>query len=102
MTAHHSLGSLMKRVWSTPHMDPVRDWFIIIIIATLALASIIVWNAWAFDTVAGGGVIGSSSTTVPPIFSQTSLDAVRAVFANRAAEEAKYVSGVYNYADPSL
>ncbi|HUY05544.1 MAG TPA: hypothetical protein VMV62_02415 [Candidatus Paceibacterota bacterium] len=102
MNAHLPLGSLMKRMRSAPQVDPVRDWLIVIIIAAIALAGIIVWNAWAFDTVAGGGVIGSPAATTTPVFSQTSLDAVHAVFANRAAEEEKYLSGAYGYADPSL
>ena len=95
------LSSLMKRLRPAPQEDPARDWLIAIIIAMIALVGIIVWNAWAFDTVAGGGVIGSSATTAPPVFSQSSLDAIHTVFANRAAEEEKYVSGVYSYADPS-
>ena len=96
-----SFGSLMKRLRPAPQADPACDWLIAVIVAMIALAVIIVWNAWAFDTVAGGGVIGSPATTVPPVFSQSSLDAIHTVFMNRAAEEEKYVTGVYSYADPS-
>lgn len=63
--------------------------------------SIIIWNVWAFDTVANGGVIGTSATSTPTVFNSSSIDAVRAVFAKRAAEEAKYETGVYRFNDPS-
>lgn len=62
---------------------------------------IVVWNVWAFDTIANGGVIGTTATSTPPVFNHSSLDAIRAVFQMRAVEETKYVTGVYRYADPS-
>ena len=62
---------------------------------------IIVWNLWAFDTVANGGVIGASATTTTPVFNRASLDAIHDVFTSRAEEEAKYKDGIYSYSDPS-
>lgn len=82
-------------------LDPARDWLTLLSLAGIILAGSIVWNAWAFDTVANGGVIGTSATITPPVFSTSSLDAIHAVFEHRASEEAKYVSGAYRYADPS-
>ena len=82
-------------------IDPERDWIVLLILAFIALVIIIVWNAYAFDTVAGGGVIGKPATSSAPVFSQSSLDAIRTVFSDRAAEEAKYASDVYHYTDPS-
>ena len=61
----------------------------------------IVWNAWIFDTIAEGGVIGTPIGETPPIFSRSSLDRVRTVFEDRAAEEARYRTGAYRFADPS-
>jgi hypothetical protein len=81
--------------------DPTRDWFTLLVTSLILLASVIVWNVWMFDTVSAGGIIGEAATSTPPIFSQASLDAVHAVFADRAAEEAKYAKGIYRYADPS-
>ncbi|MDD2657154.1 MAG: hypothetical protein PHD04_00630 [Candidatus Pacebacteria bacterium] len=91
----------LKRTRARAHQDAVRDWLILVTISSIALAGIIVWNVWAFDTVASGRAIGSSAPKVAPIFDPVALEAVRKVFANRAAEEAKYISGVYRYADPS-
>jgi len=92
------LSSLKGRV---AHLDPARDWIVALILSVIALAGIIVWNAWAFDTIANGGVIGTPSTNVQPSFNQASLDAIHTIFDSRAAEEAKYVAGVYRFADPS-
>lgn len=102
MTNFNPRDFFMKHARKASHLDPTRDWIILLILSTIALASITVWNAWAFDTVAGGGTIGATATSTPPAFSQSSLDAIRTVFTSRAAEEEKYVSGVYRFADPSL
>ena len=83
-------------------IDPERDWIITLIISAILLISLVVWNVWAFDTVANGGVIGSPATNVKPVFNQASLDAIHTIFTNRADEEQKYVSGTYSFIDPSL
>lgn len=82
-------------------IDPERDWIMLLIVGCIAVIIIIVWNAYAFDTVVSGGVIGTPKTSVTPAFSQSSLEAIHAIFTDRAAEEAKYLSDVYHYADPS-
>jgi hypothetical protein len=92
---------LSNRMRSLSSADPDRDWIILLIIATITLTGIVVWNAYAFDTVANGGVIGPASTAPAPVFSQSSLDAIHTVFSNRAAEETKYLLDTYHYADPS-
>jgi len=95
------INSLFSRLRIAAHFDPMRDWLVLFTLFILAFMSIVVWNAWAFDTVAQGGVIGTSATSTPPAFNRSSLDAIHTVFAKRAAEEAKYATGVYRYADPS-
>ncbi|MFZ2167911.1 MAG: hypothetical protein WAV50_03535 [Minisyncoccia bacterium] len=97
-----SLTSFLNRLRVSSHLDPERDWLVLLIVGALALTGIVVWNAWAFDTVANGGTIGSPATSTAPIFSQSSLEAIHTVFDNRAVEEQKYVTGDYRYADPSL
>lgn len=69
--------------------------------SAITLAGIIVWNAWAFDIVARGGVIGVPAPKATPVLDRTSLDAIHTIFTNRAIEEEKYKTGVYRYADPS-
>lgn len=83
------------------YIDPERDWITILIMSAVLLSGIVVWNLFVFDTVASGGVIGSPPAAESPMFSQSSLDAIRTVFENRAAEEAKYITDEYHYADPS-
>lgn len=93
--------SFLKRLRAGELQDPVRDWLTVLTFSGIALAGIIVWNAWAFDTVASGGAIGASSLKSPPIFNHASLDAIHTIFTNRAIEEEKYKTGTYSYADPS-
>lgn len=95
------LSRYLERFRYGSRIDPSRDWLILLALAGIIFAAILAWNAWAFDTVAQGGVIGSPATSTPPIFDQSSLDAIHAVFKDRAAEDLKYVTGVYRYADPS-
>lgn len=102
MTMLNFIGSFLKRLRTGAHQDPVRDWLVVITFSIIALAGIIVWNVWTFDTVANGGVIGAPATGAQPIFSRSSLDAIHSIFVSRSAEEAKYVTGTYRYADPSL
>ncbi|MHB8660988.1 MAG: hypothetical protein ACYC75_03620 [Minisyncoccota bacterium] len=101
MKIFSSIGSFFKYVRGHAHRDPVRDWLMLLTISTIVLAGIIVWNAWAFNTVASGGVIGAPATAPSPVFSQSSLDAIQTIFASRAVEEQKYMTGAYRYADPS-
>lgn len=97
----HLIGVYFKRMRSTASFDPIRDWFILLTVSTLALIGIIIWNIWAFDTVAAGGTIGTPATKTPAIFNNSSLDTIRSIFDKRAAEEEKYVTGAYRFADPS-
>jgi len=101
MTISSLIGSLLKRLRYGAYLNPVRDWLILVIFSAIAFAGIVVWNVWAFDTVANGGVIGIAATSSPPLFNRSSLDTINTVFANRAAEEAKYETGIYSFADPS-
>lgn len=93
--------SFLKRLHAIELQDPMRDWLVLITLSTMILAGIVVWNAWAFDTVARGGVIGASSPKSLPIFDHSSLDVIHTIFTNRAIEEEKYKTGIYRYADPS-
>lgn len=93
--------SFLKRLRGGAQQDPVRDWLTMLTLSIVACTGIIVWNIWAFDTVARGGSIGSAVIHAPPIFSRSSLDAVHAIFEKRALEDARYETGAYRYADPS-
>jgi len=97
----HSGISLIRRLHYGAGLDPVRDWLVMLMLSIIAFVGIVVWNIWAFDTVANGGAIGITPSAPQQLFNHTSLDAIHTVFEKRADEEAKYVTGVYRYADPS-
>ena len=101
MNISNPIRSFFSRMRADARMDPVRDWLILLTLSIFAFAGIIVWNVWAFDTVARGGVIGAAATSTTPVFNSSSLDAVHSVFKMRSAEETKYVNGTYRFADPS-
>ena len=82
-------------------LDPARDWLMLVMLSAIALTGIIVWNMWAFDTVATGGIIGGRTATSTPLFSSESVNAIHTIFKDRADEEAKYETGTYRFADPS-
>ena len=95
-------SGISKRIRAIVHPDPVRDWFVLLVLSLIMLGVIVVWNIWAFDTVANGGVITTSAATTTPAFSQSSIDTIHSIFQARDGEEAKYVSGEYHFTDPSL
>ncbi|MBI5405653.1 hypothetical protein HY972_01275 [Candidatus Kaiserbacteria bacterium] len=102
MITVNAVTSFFKRLrGGGVRQDPVRDWLALVTLSAITLLGIIVWNVWAFDTVAQGGVIGDPKASPSSAVDTVSLDAIRAVFEERAAEKAKYVTGVYRYADPS-
>lgn len=100
MNSFPSIGSLFKR-FSRGAVDPTRDWLAMLTLSTIVLAGIVIWNVWAFDTIASGGVIGVPATSPSPVFGQASLDTIRDIFEDRAEEELKYETGTYRFADPS-
>ncbi|MCX6787005.1 MAG: hypothetical protein NTY93_00545 [Candidatus Kaiserbacteria bacterium] len=94
-------NSFLKHFRYNEHLNPVRDWLLLLVFSAIVLAGIIVWNVWAFDTIANGGVIGTATTDASPVFNQSSLDTINTIFANRAEEKAKYETGAYRFANPS-
>jgi len=97
----HTLAAHLSRLSYGSRLDPARDWSILLTLAGLVLVLILVWNAWAFNTVVNGGVLDPRATTSPSAFSQASLDTIRTLFSERAGEDAKYQDGTYRFADPS-
>ena len=100
-TIFNSLSAFFRRFRSGVWGDPVRDWLVLLTFSIGALVCIIVWNVWAFDTVAQGGSISAAATSTLPAFNRSSIDTINTVFQTRATEDAKYVTGVYRYTDPS-
>ena len=101
MTILETLSSFLKHLRGGASLDPVRDWLMVLTLSIITLAGIIVWNVWAFSTVAAGGTIGERAPGALPLFDRSALDTIHTIFENRAVEEAKYVTGVYRFVDPS-
>lgn len=101
MNTSSFMERFLKRARSGVRLNPARDWAILLVCSAVILVGIVVWNAWVFDTVAKGGVIGTPVTKTPAVFDRSLLSEVRAIFETRAAEEVKYRTGAYQYADPS-
>lgn len=93
--------SFFSRLRSAAHFDPVRDWLVMLVLSIFAFVSIVVWNIWAFDTVAQGGVIGTAASGTKQSFNLSLVGNVNEILGKRATEEAKYRTGGYRYADPS-
>ncbi len=96
-----SFKTYLKRIRSGVRLDPMRDWLVLVALSAMALAGIIVWNVWAFDTVADDGVIGGQTPSSSQFFNQSPIDRIHTIFTNRAEEELKYQTGVYRFNDPS-
>lgn len=90
-----------KQLHDIAHLDPVRDWFVLMTLSLLALSVILVWNVWAFDTLTNSEGVMATPGASAPVFKQSSLETTRSIFDNRDAQEAKYVSGEYTFTDPS-
>lgn len=101
MNIRNSSNSFLKRLHAGARQDLARDWVVSLIVSAIALTSVVVWNIWAFDRVARGGIIGSEVINAPTVFNNASLDVAHDIFAKRAIEKAKYETGAYRYADPS-
>ena len=82
-------------------LRPVRDWFILLGLFATLLAASALWNLWFYQGVRAGADVTPPAGAVAPVFSQASLEALKAIFADRATEEDKYTSGAYSFIDPS-
>ncbi|MBI2409958.1 hypothetical protein HYV30_02860 [Candidatus Kaiserbacteria bacterium] len=95
-----NISTLLKRLrYDT--IDPARDWITLLMLAFIALAGILSWHLWIFQTVIEGGDFSATETSAPPLFDPAELRTIRAIFEARAAEVRKYETGIYSFADPS-
>ena len=81
-------------------MRPARDWFYMLLIASLLIAASIAWNIWLLRSVEAGGTIGDESVEVES-FDESPIESVRALFRAREAEQLRYRQE-YRFVDPSL
>ncbi len=79
-------------------LRPARDWYVLLVLFSVALGVSIAWNLWLFEQITKGQTIGGPPPAPAP---QIQLDTVKALFEQRAAERARYTSE-YRFVDPSL
>jgi len=80
---------------------PYRDWFVVLVAGLTLFALSLLMNVWFFLRVASGESLGGTAPAVSaPTFNAAPLEAVDALFKNRADEAARYESQ-YPFVDPS-
>lgn len=99
MKLNPNLSSLRMRFSYGDRLNPARDWFYLLAIATVMLAASISWNAWTFRTLQEGGVIGDAGPA--EAFDSVPVESARALFETRRKEELQYREA-YRFVDPSL
>jgi hypothetical protein len=95
---HLRIPKVSERV---SRVNPERDWTTLLSVTLLALLGVVALGVSSFDTVSSEPLSAPAPSSTNASFNASSLDAIRAVFAARAAEEDKYVSGAYTFSDPS-
>ncbi|HRH24318.1 MAG TPA: hypothetical protein PK109_01885 [Candidatus Paceibacterota bacterium] len=96
------LTAFLKRFSShdgTKHLDPTRDWLLLLALVIIALIASVVWNAWFFF-IALEEESTSQSAPVEATPDTNSVEKAQALFELRAAEEARY-RNEYRFIDPS-
>ena len=100
MKSSLSFGPLLKRFSYGTRIHPARDWFYVLLAASLFIALSIAWNIWLLRSVEAGGTIGDESVEVES-FDESGVESVRALFKERETEQLRYRQE-YRFVDPSL
>lgn len=95
-----SFGPLVKRFSYGTRLHPARDWFYVLLAATILIACSIAWNIWLLRSVEAGGTIGDEVVEVES-FDESPIESVRALFESRKEEQMRYRQE-YRFVDPSL
>lgn len=94
-----AFGKRFKPKEGAKHLNPARDWLLLLAISALALIASIGWNAWFFfATLAGEPAVGSVETEQKP--ETSSVEKAQVLFELRATEAERYRSE-YRFNDPS-
>jgi hypothetical protein len=78
-------------------LRPDRDWLVLLVLFTIALAASVVWNLSVFSRITKGQQVGTATVAQPV---QLQLGTVTTLFTQRADERARYLSE-YRFIDPS-
>lgn len=100
MKTSFSLAPLLKRFSYGTRVHPARDWFYVLLVASLLIALSIGWNIWLLRSVEAGGTIGDEAIEIES-FDESPIESVRALFKAREQEQLRYRQE-YRFVDPSL
>lgn len=78
---------------------PVRDWFMLIVLSSILFIGSLAWNTWFFIRATNGDVAADAGAIEPEV-KKNVVESVRALFIERAAEEARY-KNEHRFVDPS-
>lgn len=92
-------GKRFSKSGGAKHLNPQRDWLLLLLVALVAILASVAWNVWFFFFAL------DAQTAVPnapaaQTLDTSSINKARALFDTRAAEEARY-RGEYRFNDPS-
>ncbi len=93
-----SLKPILSRISYGSGVHPARDWSYLLLLAAILIAISIAWNMWLYQEVQEGATLGEEVPATPVDIAP--IEAVRAVFEERKAEEQKYRTE-YRFVDPS-
>ncbi len=82
-------------------LRPVRDWLILVSVATVVLVVGAVWNIVEFKNSVseqGSGI----NTNMRSVVNMATIEKVQKTFVNRDKMRARYEKGFYYFEDPSL
>lgn len=81
--------------------NPIRDWFVVVIVTIIFLALDIVLSFFGFQSVMSVKQPNVITPTVAPMINQKAIHEAQQLFDTRASEQTKYESGSYSFADPA-
>ena len=93
------VGKYLKFLQYGNRLRPVRDWLVILSVASLLLITMAGWSYELFRETSKAGTADGAAGMRAPI-RKASLELVNLVFQKRAAERGHYLSD-YQFVDPS-
>ncbi len=91
----------LRNIHYGSQLRPMRDWFVLIIIAIMLLGFGAVWNVLEFNHIITGKIVAPPSASHRNVLNGMAIQKVRDIFTARAKRQLKYESKDYPLADPS-
>lgn len=96
-----SLRNILNKVKAAMQPDPVRDWFVIVVITIFFLFLDIFSSFFGFQDIMFKKQPNIIAPTPTPIINRKAINETQQLFDSRASEQTKYESGAYSFTDPS-